>query len=107
MNKGVEILLERIKTNPEEFEGQGRDSKWENIVYRYADWLDEEDKEAFKNALKQMRQEKFTEEVMKELLAPEEEDSLGKSWYTKQTAMPLGGQTLGGSSGGKIGRAHV
>jgi formate dehydrogenase maturation protein FdhE len=73
MNKGVEILLERIKTNPDEFEAYGRDSKWENLVYKYAECLEEEDKEAFKKALKHMRQERFTQEVMKQLLTPDEE----------------------------------
>ena len=98
MNEGVKILLERMKTNPEEFDLNGRDGKWENLVYRYSDWLDEEDKIAFRDAMKQMRQEKFTQEIMKELLAPED-DSLGKPWYTTRTqGMGLAGATLGGSS---------
>ena len=97
MNEGVKILLERMKTNPEEFDLNGRDGKWENLVYRYSDWLDEEDKIAFRNAMKQMRQEKFTQEIMKELLAPED-DSLGKPWYTTRTqGTGLAGATLGGS----------
>jgi hypothetical protein len=70
MNDGVALLLERMKTHPEEFDAQGRDSKWENLIYRFSDWLDEEDKEAFKNAIKQMRQQKFTELVMEELIDP-------------------------------------
>ena len=98
MNEGVKILLERMKTNPEEFDLNGRDGKWENLVYRYSHWLDEEDKIAFRDAMKQMRQEKFTQEIMKELLAPED-DSLGKPWYTKQGNITLsGGTTLGAYS---------
>ena len=95
MNEGVKILLERMKTNPEEFDLNGRDGKWENLVYRYSDWLDEEDKIAFRDAMKQMRQEKFTQEIMKELLAPED-DSLGKPWYTTRTqGTGLAGATQG------------
>jgi hypothetical protein len=95
MNEGVKILLERMKTNPEEFDFNGRDGKWENLVYRYSDWLDEEDKIAFRDAMKQMRQEKFTQEIMKELLAPED-DSLGKPWYTTRAkGTPLAGTTQG------------
>jgi hypothetical protein len=70
MNDGVRILLERMETHPEEFDALGRDSKWENLVYRFHEWLDEEDKEVFKNAIKKMRQQKFTELVMEELVDP-------------------------------------
>ena len=70
MNDGVAMLIERMKTHPEEFDVMGRDSKWENLIYRFSDWLDEEDKEAFKNAIKRMRQQKFTELVMEELVDP-------------------------------------
>jgi hypothetical protein len=91
MNRGMEILLERMKTHPDEFNGNGRDSKWENLVYRYADHLDEEDKQAFKAGIKSMRQDEFTAHVMEELLAPtqEDEDSLGK-FFTKPTGVMLG-----------------
>jgi hypothetical protein len=70
MNDGIALLLERMKTNPEEFDAMGRDSKWENLVYKFNEWLDEEDKEVFKNAIKKMRQQKFTELVMEELVDP-------------------------------------
>ena len=70
MNDGIRILLERMVTHPEEFDAMGRDSKWENLVYKFNEWLDEEDKEAFKNAIKKMRQQKFTELVMEELVDP-------------------------------------
>lgn len=59
-----------MKTNPEEFDGFGRDSKWENLVYRYRDWLDDEDIANFNEAMSAMRKEMFTQEVMKELLDP-------------------------------------
>jgi hypothetical protein len=81
MNDGVRILLERMETHPEEFDAMGRDSKWENLVYKFSEWLDEEDKEAFKNAIKKMRQQKFTELVMEELVDPAE-----KSRKTKGNA---------------------
>lgn len=80
MNDGVKILIERMKTNPEEFDAMGRDSKWENLVYRFHEWLDEEDKEAFKNAIKKMRQQKFTELVMEELIYPQQKT---EDWVEK------------------------
>lgn len=94
MNEGVKILIERMKTNPEEFVGEvPTSSKWGGLIMQYRDCLNEEDKKALNHALNKLTQQRFTEEVMKELLAPEEDDSLGKQWYTKQTAMPLIGET--------------
>ena len=98
MNEGVKILLERMKTNPDEFVGEGVYSKWSDLFTRYQDALDPEDVETFKNARNKLIQEHFTQRVMKELLAPEEDGSLGKPWYSKQSAMPLGGTTPARSS---------
>ena len=78
MNDGVKILLERMETHPDEFYVMGRDSKWESLIYRFSDWLDEEDKEAFKKAMKKMRQQKFTELVMEELVDPTEKSDTKK-----------------------------
>ena len=84
MNDGVKILLERIKTNPEEFViAEGIPAKWDNLIRAYEAVLDPEDIALFKQARNKLLQQQFTEEVMKELLAPEEDDSLGKPWYSK------------------------
>jgi hypothetical protein len=99
MNEGVKILIERMKTNPEEFVGEGVYSKWSNLFSMYQDALAPEDVETFKNARNKLIQEHFTQRVMKELLAPEEDDSLGKPWYSKQGDITLSaGQTLGHAS---------
>ena len=95
MNEGVKILLERIKTNPDEFVREGVYSKWSDLFSMYQDALDPEDVETFKNARNKLIQEHFTQRVMKELLAPEEDDSLGK-WFTKPQSVTLSaGQTQG------------
>jgi len=68
MNDGVKLLLERMKTNPEEFiDGM----KWGRIISDFEDSLAEEDKKALKSVLNELMQQRFTELVMKELLAPE------------------------------------
>jgi hypothetical protein len=102
MNEGVKILLERMKTNPEEFivsEGYpyevGSGSKWHKLIESHKLYLNPEDNKVLEEALNGLMQQRFTERVMKELLAPEEDDSLGKPWYSKQSAMPLGGATQG------------
>jgi hypothetical protein len=83
MNEGVKILLERMKTNPEEFTDGG---KWASLLNRYKDFLDKEDCKAITDKINTLMQQRFTEDVMKELLAPEEDDSLGKPWYSNVTS---------------------
>ena len=97
MNDGIRILLERMVTHPEEFDAMGRDSKWENLVYKFNEWLDEEDKEAFKNAIKKMRQQKFTELVMEELIDPVEESKIKKgNAFTHKFRKALGQTPIAG-----------
>lgn len=103
MNEGVKILLERMKTNPEEFAiGDGGFhtlSKWGRLIADYQTYLEPEDCEILKSAINKLHQQTFTEKVMKELLAPEEDGSLGKPWYSKQGNITLSaGQTLGAYS---------
>lgn len=80
MNEGVKILIERMKTNPDEFTNG---TKWAGLIHGYKAYLSEEDAKTLDNAFNELMQQTFTEKVMKELLAPEEDDSLGKPWYTK------------------------
>ena len=43
MNNGVELLLERMKTHPEEFSGLGKDgSKWYPLITSYRQHIAEE-----------------------------------------------------------------
>jgi hypothetical protein len=94
MNDGVKLLLERMKTNPEEFT---TGHKWVGLINSYKEYLNEEDAKVFNDAYNGLMQQTFTEQVMKELLAPEEDNSLGKPWYSKQSLMPLAGTTQGQS----------
>jgi hypothetical protein len=68
MNAGVEIILERIKTHPEEFctKGGGRISngKWSRVIDNYGGHLDQEDIDAINKAVDKIQQDNFTEEVM-------------------------------------------
>jgi len=75
MNEGVKILLERMKTNPDEFIAPIRTgaSKWGHLIESYKDSLDVEDQQAIKDGYKKIQQQRFTESVMRELLAPEKD----------------------------------
>jgi len=100
MNDGMKIILERMKTHPEEFKNEDNpfayDGKWIGLVHRYENNLPEEDMKAFKDAVDAMRQEEFTAKVMEELLDPKSEQleldlNLLK---TPRMRMQQAGQTL-------------
>jgi len=109
MNEGVKILLARMETNPDEFlvEGMHISSKWGNLIAEYLESLDPEDANTLKAGLNKIKQQHFTEKVMKELLAPED-DSLGKPWYTTRAkGTPLAGTTQGLYANGIGGNATL
>ena len=71
MNDGVALLLERMKTHPEEFVADGGVfSKWESLINQYKDALDHEDKQLLTQGLNKVYQQRFTEKVMEELIEP-------------------------------------
>ena len=76
MNEGVQILLERMKTHPEEFVSEPAygESKWSAIVSYFKGFLDEEDMktlmDAWQENTRKVMQERFTQEVIKELVDP-------------------------------------
>jgi hypothetical protein len=74
MNRGIEMLIARMQSNPEEFapddyvrEG-GLRNKWENLVSNWRHCLTEEELKAFQDALKEAHRELFSQRVMKHIL---------------------------------------
>ena len=71
MNDGVAMLLERMKTHPEEFTvGEGVIGKWDTLIREYETILDPEDVALFRQARGKLLQQQFTEKVMEELIDP-------------------------------------
>lgn len=99
MNDGVKLLLERIKTHPEEFvafsSGKDRfyESRWRALLEQYGHFLHPDDYTVLKDAMNEIMAEKFTEAVMKELMGAEDDDPLGKLQQAQN--MRLGGLTQG------------
>ena len=58
LNKGVELLLERQKTNPDEFGANGR---WTGLLHEHDVWLEAPER-------KVLRPRTFNKEVMQRLL---------------------------------------
>jgi hypothetical protein len=64
MNEGVLMILDRIKTNPEEFVG----TRWNPIIDQYITVLTEDEAKAIKDELRALRRSEFTRAVMQEIL---------------------------------------
>ena len=96
MNAGVALLLERMKTNPEEFYAENEmrmgKGKWVRVWEMYGKYLSEEDRENYINGLKAINQQRFTECVMEGLVNPYEKDNLNKLLEEKAKfgAIPIG-----------------
>ena len=69
MNDGVAMLLERMKTHPEEFYSNVN-GKWAHIINTYKPYLNKEDFAIFEDGIAKLMQQRFTEEVMEELVDP-------------------------------------
>ena len=109
MNEGVKVLIERMKTNPEDFEythdknhqygmKQGR-FYWvtEQIQsyltnqnsHHYLTLLKQEDIDALVNAFKERHEQEFTDKVMRDLFKEEEEPMIKSGW------LGAGGKAIG------------
>jgi hypothetical protein len=73
MNKGVEILLSRMDSNPEEFDYDGWLANWSRLYDRYAECLTEEERAAVDNKRTEILRDTFTNSVMAKLLGAERE----------------------------------
>ena len=97
MNDGIKILLERLKTHPEEFTDDENpfsyEGKWMRIFEKYKHNLSKEDVGIFLEAFNNLRQEKFTAEVMAELLDPKEEEQLTLSVPPRKSGTVSAGTT--------------
>ena len=77
MNTGIEILLKRMETHPEEFyykpnEGVG---KWTRLLDTFKRSLTKEEIDAVDEGLRKIERERFTELVMQTLAGVEDETS--------------------------------
>lgn len=107
MNTGVEILLKRMETHPDDFVyslHSGGMSRWMRLVDHAIgeELLTLEEHEAIKAGMKEVKRLRFTEMVMKELVGVEDEPSEDpkSNPYLAPSATRLAGATLGHSNTG-------
>jgi hypothetical protein len=102
MNDGMKIILERLKTHPEEFTDSDNpfayNGKWTRLIHKYEANLPKEDLEVFKNAIDEIRQQEFTAKVMEELLDPKLEEQLTLTPINQASGTLSAGTTLGAYS---------
>lgn len=75
MLTGLEILLERMKTNPEEFV-EGGYSKWSRVLDTGWSIMTEEERQALQAGMHEAKRDHFNGEVMR-VLAQGHDDSVG------------------------------
>lgn len=94
MNEGVQILIDRMKTHPEEFvpNYDGGTTKWGMAIGHLRTYLSKEDSKALDDAWKQTvsdeMQQRFTRAVLEELVDPKLE-----KLQREPNDMPSAGQT--------------
>jgi hypothetical protein len=80
MLAGVEILLERMKTNPEEFV-EGDYSKWSRVMDTAWAVMTEDERTALQSALIEAKRDHFTGEVMRVLSGDVDKLSIDTGLY--------------------------
>ena len=91
MNDGVALLLERMKTHPEEF--GVRDAKWSSLINSYIMHLEKEDRDALNEGMDKLMQQRFTEKIMEELIDPKKSSLEELMLRAKQNAIHASGKT--------------
>ena len=87
MLTGVEILLERMKTNPEEFV-EGGYSKWTRVLDAGWSVMTTEEQKALQDAMNEAKREHFNGEVMR-VLAQGHDDHLMAEGYSQNLAKSM------------------
>jgi hypothetical protein len=96
MNDGVAMLLERMKTHPEEFAGDSP-AKWKSLVDNYRPYLNKEELKLLDIGMAELMQQRFTEKVMEELIDPKSDSLEDVINQYRVKGMPSVGQTLASS----------
>ncbi len=92
MLAGVEILLERMKTNPEEFI-EGGTSKWARVMDTAWAILAEDERDALQAGINEAKREHFNGEVMRVLAGDVEEEPTVEERFYKHKQLMQGDRT--------------
>jgi hypothetical protein len=103
INEGVRILVERMKTNPEEFT-DGLSSRWAEVVHTAsgAKWLTDEEHKLLNDASDQVQRDRFTARVLKALTKEEEYFTTQENKHKHMVISPSQKAVLNKLSGGSV-----
>lgn len=108
VNQGVRILVERMKTNPEEFYDTGYRARWGVVLERAANakWLTDEEHKLLDDAANELQRDRFTADVLKALTKDEELERMMdvKQMYLNPAQVKAAKAAIasGGGSGGVL-----
>lgn len=81
IHPGVQLLIKRMETNPEEFL---TDNRWYSMVLTHQQYFSEADKKAYDAANNKLHMDNFHSMVMKELLDPAPPAQVQSPFWTAQ-----------------------
>lgn len=98
MLAGVKILLERMKSNPEDFHYSVErvTTKWMRLIDHSmgSEMLTQEERDALNEGLKNVRREIFTQRVMETLAGEDSQEGESSSPFVQARGTTLGGASL-------------
>lgn len=104
INEGVRILVERMKTNPEEFFGGAILGKWHHVLATAsaAKWLTKEEHDMIDAGLNEVYRSEFTAMVLTTLTENPMEQAMQANERKRVTVKSLGTLTNASITGGTI-----
>lgn len=97
MIEGLEILIDRMKTHPEEFISEGHasmPSKWDRLIDHYRHVLTDAEMKAYNNARHELTRQQFTATVLQTLLYEPSQLAPETITFSTQGRDPWGSSTL-------------
>lgn len=97
INEGIRILVERMKTNPEEFT-DGLSSRWAEVIHTAsnAKWLTDEEHKLLNDASNQVQRDRFTARVLKALTKEDEYFTTQENKHKHMVISPSQKALMGG-----------
>jgi hypothetical protein len=96
MLDGIKIMLERMRTNPEEFQIPSLDNRrwwaWRDVISRYKDVINAEEMDLLNKKLREVNAKHFNKEILEVLMDDSPEQI--KINYSKAQYEPFGQATV-------------
>lgn len=99
MNGGLKILIARMETHPEEFEGEG---KWISSFNNYKKYMTEAEKDVFWKKLCELKMNEFEQKIVKRLMQEETPDQMELDLNQHEVAVKKQVEMLRAINGAKM-----